>query len=236
MKLLALCEDNAAHSCYAAKIIQEAFREDELSLRSFSNGEELLHTLTSERYIPDAVVLDIEMDGENGIAIAARLNELLPDCRIIFLTGYAEYASEAYLVKHVWFVLKDQADKYLVPAIKKAISDRSEMRAPQTMMLRVEGRTVIVPVKDIIYLDRFGRKGRVFCTSCCFTVSESPAKLVSPALDNVIVRCHQGYWVNLHHVAALDHGEFVMKDGTRIPISRGYRDEARSRFFDLYRP
>jgi len=236
MKSLALCEDNVLHTGYAENMINEAFGESEVSVRSFSSGEALIQALTGEGYLPDAVILDIEMDGENGIAVAARLNALLPDCRIIFLTGYAEYASEAYLVKHVWFVLKEQADKFLIPAIKKALGDSAKLPTSKTMLLRVEGNTVIVPVEDILYLDKFGRKGRVFCTSCCYTVSEPPAKLVSPELSDDLVRCHQGYWVNMRHVAALDHGEFVMQNGTRIPISRSYRDEARSRFFDLYRP
>ena len=236
MKTLALCEDNAVYSDYAANRIKEAFGGDELSLRAFPCGEARIRALAGEGYLPDAVILDIEMDGENGIAVASHLNELLPDCRIIFLTGYAEYASEAYLVKHVWFVLKEQADKFLIPAIKKALGDSAKLPTSKTMLLRVEGKTVIVPVEDILYLDKFGRKGRVFCTSCCYTVSEPPAKLVSPELSDDLVRCHQGYWVNLRHVAALDHGEFVMQNGTRIPISRSYRDEARSRFFDLYRP
>lgn len=236
MKSLALCENNALHTGYAANMINEAFGEHEVSVRSFSSGEALIQALTDEGFRPDAVVLDIELDGENGISVAARLNELLPDCQIIFLSGYVEYASEVYLVKHVWFVLKEQADRFLVPAIKKALSGSSKLHASKTMLLRVEGKTVSVPVEDILYLDKFGRKGRVFCTSCCYTVSEPPAKLVSPELSNDLVRCHQGYWVNMRHVTALDHGEFVMQNGTRIPISRSYRDEARSRFFDLYRP
>ena len=50
------------------------------------------------------------MDGMNGIELANELNSTLPECRIIYLTGYLDYAPDVYTTEHVWFVLKDRID------------------------------------------------------------------------------------------------------------------------------
>ena len=40
--------------------------------------------------------------------------------------------------------------------------------------------------------------------------------------------------MNLRHVHALEKNEFVLTDGSRIPISRSYREEARRQFFQRF--
>ena len=49
------------------------------------------------------------------------------------------------------------------------------------------------------------------------------------------VRCHQGYWVNEAGIVGLERDTFLLADGSRIPISRSFRDDARGRFFARYR-
>ena len=44
----------------------------------------------------DVAFLDIEMPGMNGVELAKRLKEVNPSINIIFVTGYTEYALDAY--------------------------------------------------------------------------------------------------------------------------------------------
>ncbi len=54
------------------------------------------------------------------------------------------------------------------------------------------------------------------------------------------LRCHQSYVVNLNYVSALEKGQFIMKDGVWVNISRPYLMAARSVFSSYklrtYRP
>lgn len=56
--------------------------------------------------IPDVVFSDIQMPGMDGLALAAEIKKLAPGVKIVFVTGYSQYAIEAYR-RHVrGYVLK----------------------------------------------------------------------------------------------------------------------------------
>jgi len=175
------------------------------------------------------------MDGENGIQLAKKLNEKVPDCRIIFLTSYIDYAPEVYETQHVWFVVKNRADEFFEQAVHKALASIAEdSTAAPDIMIRENGRQILVPVRDILYIGKVGRKAQVHCADRDYYDTRRPAQLIPESLSGRFLRCHQGYWVNFQMINELDHEEFVLQGGDRIPISRTYRDAARKAFFEQY--
>lgn len=54
----------------------------------------------------DIAFLDINMRGMGGLALAEKLLELQPDCKIIFCTGYTEYAVDAFKIHVSGYLLK----------------------------------------------------------------------------------------------------------------------------------
>lgn len=54
----------------------------------------------------DIAFLDISMRGMGGMALAERILELQPDCRIIFCTGYADYAVDAFHLHVSGYLMK----------------------------------------------------------------------------------------------------------------------------------
>ena len=85
---------------------------ERLSFRGYeadcaSSGEEALELVGKNHY--DVAVLDVKMPGIGGIELHARIKEMSPDTRGIFLTGHGsenDFAAgadcgEAYLIKPV---------------------------------------------------------------------------------------------------------------------------------------
>lgn len=51
-------------------------------------------------------LLDIDMPSMNGIELAAKIKMLRPEVSVIFLTGYSQYALDAFNVHASGYLLK----------------------------------------------------------------------------------------------------------------------------------
>ena len=73
---------------------------------SLSAIRQPLNAFVEKAQIPDVVFCDIEMPGLNGLEFAVRLKTLSPQTRIIFVTGYSQYALEAFRIHAHGYILK----------------------------------------------------------------------------------------------------------------------------------
>ncbi len=66
----------------------------------------------------DVVFLDIEMPGANGLDVARRLKQRAPDTNVVFVTGYPEYALDAWKTHASAFLVKPVDDSDVCRAIE----------------------------------------------------------------------------------------------------------------------
>lgn len=70
----------------------------------FTDTDEALEYVRQS--IVDVAFLDIKMQQMQGLTLAAKMRELRPDCAVIFVTGYAEYAVDAFHMHVEGYLLK----------------------------------------------------------------------------------------------------------------------------------
>ncbi len=73
---------------------------------------------------PDVVLLDINMPGQNGLEVTARLNKTWPNVRVLILSMYEsdEYVAQALANGARGYILKDAAPDELEAAIRTVVS------------------------------------------------------------------------------------------------------------------
>ena len=113
--------------------------------KGFTQPQEALRYLEHERV--DAALLDIDMPGMNGIDLAAAIKEKWPDTAIFFLTGYPQYALDAFRVHANGYLLKpvkkqkSEAEiRYLMGKNQRKPVTRVEARALGNFDLLVDGK------------------------------------------------------------------------------------------------
>lgn len=73
----------------------------------------------------DIAIVDINMPDMNGITLAAKMKKLRPEMNIIFLTGYSEYALEAFEIHASGYIMKPVGRERLLSEIQYALSHES---------------------------------------------------------------------------------------------------------------
>lgn len=130
MLSIAVCDDDELHRKRTVALIRNTPGFENSLIREFSRAENLLDSISEDHYLPDVAVLDIQMDEMDGIELAMRLNRSVPECQIIFLTGYISYATRAYDAEHVFYVLKTETDSRLGTALNKAAEKKARLLMP----------------------------------------------------------------------------------------------------------
>ena len=59
----------------------------------------------------DVAFLDIQMSGMNGLQMAIQLKKIKPDTQIIFVTGFSQYAVDAFALHATGYLLKPVTDE-----------------------------------------------------------------------------------------------------------------------------
>lgn len=82
-------------------------------------GDEVLEAARRTR--PDVALLDVEMPGLDGIAVAAALRGELPDCRVLVVTTFGRpgYLRRAMEAGAGGFVVKDTPARQLADAVRR---------------------------------------------------------------------------------------------------------------------
>lgn len=78
--------------------------KDIASIKAFSSCEEVL-TWIQEQPV-DVAFLDIDIRGMGGLALAEQINTYQPNCKIVFCTGYEQYAVEAFQMHASGYLMK----------------------------------------------------------------------------------------------------------------------------------
>ena len=82
--------------------IQEACPSAQIS--KFQSGQQAIAFL--EANICDVAFLDIHMRGIDGLSLAKKIKERNPQCNLVFVTGYSEYAGDALSLHASGYIIK----------------------------------------------------------------------------------------------------------------------------------
>lgn len=227
--------DDDSKSCDKTRRILEKYAKSKkvlFDIITVCSASSLLKLFEEDKNI-DVAFLDIRV-GENadGIELAKEINRLAPNTAIVFLTGYIEYATDIYDTKHVYFILKEEFEKRIEALFQKLsiFIERKNQRG-RYVVFHLKGKEVVVKEDDISYIERKGRITYIKRKEEVLEVAEKLRDLEDKLRPISFVRCHNSFIVNFTAVKEFTRTEFLLEDGTAVPVSRYKLEETREKFF-----
>lgn len=229
MLTIAVCEDNPITSEEICQKIKQ-YSPMEAQIFSFSDDSDILAAIRERQFEPHIVFMDIELQGSSGIQTAKNITSLLPDCQIIYITNYVDYASQVYESSHIYFILKSQTDTYLPKALQKAIA-RLEELGRFYLAIQFGKTTARIPQKDILYMERVLRNTEIHTRE---TIYRTPEKLnaLKDNTESWFSFSHRSFLVNCRHIVTMNRQTCTLSDGSKIPVSRTYYKELQHNFMN----
>jgi two-component system LytT family response regulator len=214
------------------------------------NGREAIRASESANY--DLMFLDVQMPGLGGFDVVRRWHGGLPVT--VFVTAYQEFAVRAfescaldYLVKPVSQVRFDAAMLRVRERIRQGQAEalaarlatllqsqeeetsREQQAVPRSLLVPTSTGKVALDPTEIDWIEARDYYSCIHAGDQRYLVRESMRSLERQLDRRFFVRVHRGAIVRLATVRELRTGPsgaiLVLKEGTRIPVSRRRREQ-----------
>jgi DNA-binding LytR/AlgR family response regulator len=216
---IAICDDDKTQREYLAALVREwAKRSNKtLMLEIFENAQAFLFSWSADQSY-DALLLDIQMPGLNGMELARKIRECDELLAIIFITGFSDYMDEGYEVSALHYLMKPVKEEKLFAVLDRA--SKKVTKQMKTLLIEQDGEMIRVNQEDIISLEAFAHTIDVTTAEQHYQVKSSIDQLDRQLDPKLFVRPHRSYLVGLKYISQLGKTELTLDSGRTIPVSR----------------
>ena len=204
---------------------------EEMSIHECGSAAELRELLEGNQISPDAIFMDIQLGDENGIETAAQIQRNYPWVALVFITGYLEFATDIFLAKPTYFLVKPFDDVKLADALRCVGEFR---RNCMSRPIRLKSKSGVVQINrsEIYYVESNRRRLNIVMPSETYSVYMKMSDLAEQLADDFL-DCHKSYTVNMNYIEYFNSEKIIMKNGHEIPISRSKYKKAKEKFLNF---
>ena len=123
-------------------VMEKAIRREEMQVRSFENGEDLLEALNDSR--PEIIISDIRMPGMDGLELLQRIHAEYQDLPIIITTAHSDLDSAvaAYQSGAFEYLPKPFDLEELIDVARRGISFAKEQKTSAAVALSPQSEII----------------------------------------------------------------------------------------------
>ena len=222
---IAICDDQREFLVKLKRYIKRYEEEHEIgiSVAAFCNGKDLLSFYRENQNI-DLIILDILMEGMDGMEVARELRKFGTHTKIAFMTSTDQYAIQGYLVN---------ACRYWTKPITYSQFSREmdwickQIEEEENLYFCEKNGVVTKKIyfSDIVYIETFKRKTMIHTVNDQIVTTKN-MKAYESILDNgEFYRCHAAYIVNMNYIRQINGLEIILKNQMSIYISKNKKKD-----------
>jgi DNA-binding LytR/AlgR family response regulator len=174
----------------------------------------------------DVVLLDIEMPGMSGLELTQNLGKKRPI--IIFITSKKDYASEAFNLNVVDYIVKPIVPSRFIQAIDKAReilqSQTEEVKMNEDEFIFIRDSNVVKRLRldDILYAEAMGDYVKLHTPQRFFAIHTTLKTVEQRLPATKFLRVHRSFMVAVDKIDTIQEGTIIIC-GKPVPVADAYR-------------
>ncbi len=228
---ICICDENLLAASSIKRLIEEKCHLPDLLVSIYENPHQLIDEMIENALsAPHLVLMDIALNSFNGITLAAHIQSLNPETKIVFISGYEKRYSQMIFdnVSPSGLIIKPVDPTILISAIHRIFLEVNQKQ--QQVTIKTSMGNITVSVNSILYIESFKRTLIYHINNDTYTVYDK-LDCVENHLAPCFIRCHKSYIVNLGSIVKMDTDFLLICNGTKIPISKKYKEITREHYF-----
>lgn len=241
---IAIVEDNNTHAQLLKSYISEwtQNRHIQCTVSIFISAESFLFEW-AENKVWDALFLDIQMSGIDGVCLARKIRTCDSGINIIFTTAITDYMKEGYEVSALHYLTKPLDINKVASCMERIVNSQVVTARESMLLLDVETISengvsdksrIRINARDIIYLEACGHYTNIHTNDRTYRTHYGINNLKKQLVNEPFISCHRSFFTNLLYIKRIDRDTILLDNGDIIPLSRRCRDIANNAFINYY--
>lgn len=217
---IAICEDEAIQQKQISRLVEEFFEQEKCAVQLFLYTGAMQLLLEEDLSGPfDVVLLDIQMEQMDGIALARELRKRDEALVIIFITASKDYIFEGFSVNALNYLVKPVARERLWDCLQKAVDQRQ--RQEEYLLLQSKKELLRLKKSALVRVRSDGHYLTIVMKEQSIQVKMPLKELEQLLLEPVFFHLSRSDLICLTQVERIGRRELWMTDGECIPIPKG---------------
>ena len=214
-----IVEDSKIDAKIMKCVLEDYFDEKHFnySIKTYDTGLEFFADYEEGYICPTTLFIRIIMPNSNGLDICKKLRDKGFAGDIVFVTDKPEYAIDAFKVDARGYILKPYSPDHVHEVLDRVTSFSSL----QTIAIKIGRQYLKIPTFGIMYVESSAHDCIFHCRQNTVFTSRCKLDDVETDINNSkFIRCHKSYLVNMNYVQSVEPNQFIMSDGSAIPITK----------------
>jgi two-component system LytT family response regulator len=195
---------------------------------SFASAEEALEHIRVAG-APDAIFLDVDMPGKNGLALRNELRTI-PGC--IFITAHPQFALEGFELAALDYLVKPLKEERFEKAVRRLqeyldVHYKADLLdftlGENTLFIKDGFKQVKLNIQEIVYLEALKDYTGIVTKQRKYCVLSPLGSLIKEKAFQSFVRIHRSYAIHRHAVSEIS-ARGVRVNDIVLPIGASYKD------------
>lgn len=227
---VAICDDLEEERLQMARLLKNYGRRKGVAweIELLESGAAFLDLFRPGRW--DIILMDIYMDGPDGMEAARRLRAQDSECALLFVTTSVEHGIASYELQASDYLVKPVAQRDLDAALDWCLQEKREYF--RTINVRSEWDEIEILLRDILYIEIRRHTAFIHTAGRVVQTPRGMNALEEEIASESFLRCHRSFLVNQRHILRMAKRDFVMDNGDLVPIGSSDAAATRRKFMD----